>query len=141
MCNITDIKTRKRIGYKVLGYKDNKFYSTFTGQEIKVGRVPRPPRNANRLNNYWTRELDDNTLRTTGFYNKLFAGKTGLFTNIEHAKRMCRYITNLATFDDKIKIVLVKIKFDNTTFLGEYSSNEVICSDVIKSIEIVNHEN
>ena len=136
MCNITNIKTNRRIGYKVLAYDNNKFYSTFTGQEMKVGKVEEPPFRCKKLSDYWNTDLDYN-LKTCGFYNHNFAGKTSAFIDKEEAIYLLNNI-NKEMF--KFTAILVKITFGSITYKGTYHNIPVICSDTIKSIEIIKTE-
>jgi len=138
MCELTGKTTNRRTGYKVLAYKDNKFYSTFTGQQIKVGKVPMPPVRCNRLSNNWNDNLDDMTLKTFCFYHKTFVGKTSAFVDKLDAIVLYNNIKEKILFDNTLEVVLTKITFDNTTHIGSYQEYNIIASDIIKSIKIIN---
>ena len=133
MCDITG-KTRKRTGYKVLALKNDKYYSTFTGQEIKVGKVPMPPVRCNRISDNWSKSLDITPLKQCSFYNKSFVGKTAVFLSLIDAKEKCTYIA-VTVFKD-FQIVIVKIVFSGIVYSGVYDA-PIIAGDTIKSIELI----
>jgi hypothetical protein len=135
MCKLTE-KTQMRSGYKVLGYKNNKFYSTFTGQQIKVGNVPKPPTRAKRLSSFWTIEVTTEKLRSLLLYNEEFAGKTGAFTNLIDARNIAIQITD-CLIDTKFTIVIVYIVFKGTVYSGAYNYSCIIAGDTIKSMKII----
>ena len=138
MCELSGKTTKRRIGYKVLAYKNGKFYSTFTGQQIKIGKVPMPPMICNRISRNWNSDLDDTYLKKLPFYNKDFVGKTSAFIKLYAAKSLFHDITTEVIFND-MDIVLTKITFDNITYTGKYGicNDPIIASDTIKSIEII----
>lgn len=134
MCDITNKKTNRRIGYKVLVYRDGKYYSTFTGQEIKVGKVSMPPTYVKRISSYWNSRVDDHPLCACVFYNAKFKGKTSAFINKQHGERFYLHLSYATLFTEG-EIVLVKITFINNVFVGEYQGKSIIASDMIKSIK------
>ena len=138
MCNINGY-SRKRIGYKVLAVKDGKFYSTFTGQEIKVGAVPLPPEYCKSLSYYWNRYLGDDPLTDKPFYNPEFVGYTSAFTNKDNANKL---FSNFKAYSSLCKPVVVKIEFKDLTAAGTYDFNDndvnIIAGKYIKSITIIN---
>lgn len=135
MCEIIG-KTNKRIGYKVLAYKNNKYYSTFTGQEIKSGTVPKAPKYCRRLSSFWNDQVVDGRLSSCGFYNKDFANKTSAFIDVFYARKLARDIKRYIC-DGSYSIVIVKITFTGVVFYGNYSSCEdnIIAGDNIKTIK------
>lgn len=137
MCTVTNIKTNRRIGYKALAYKDDKFYSSFTGQEMKIGKVPFPPVIAERLSFSWNNRLDKYPLKSCSFYNSDFAGKTSAFIEKDDAKRLNDSLIDYCAIRSDYRFVLVKIIFDGDVFLGDYHEDPVIISDTIRSIEII----
>lgn len=137
MCEITDKKSCIRTGYKMLAYRDGKFYSTFTGQEISVGQVPKAPERGNRLCTCWTFELDDRPLKEIIAYNPQFDGKTAAFIRKADCQNQIRSTQYWSEMLSDHELVMVKIVFGNTTYKGQYGSESIIASDVIKSIEIV----
>ena len=138
MCNINGY-SRKRIGYKVLAVKDGKFYSTFTGQEIKVGAVPLPPEYCKRLSDYWNIYLNDDPLRAKSFYNPEFVGYTSVFTDKDNANKL---FSKFKRFTSSFKPVVVKIEFKGLTAAGTYDFNDddvnIIAGKYIKSITVIN---
>ena len=138
MCDITDKKSNRRTGYKVLAHKEEKFYSTFTGQEISVGQVSKAPRRCKRLWDYWNSNLDYNLLKTFLFYNPLIDGKLFVFNFKKDCKEFIKggiRATNKVFYD--YKLVTVKIIFDGETIVGSYDLCPGIFGSIIKSIEIV----
>jgi hypothetical protein len=135
MCEIIG-KTRKRMGYKVLAYKNNKYYSTFSGQEIKLGTVPQAPSYCRRLSSFWSDQILDGRLSSCGFYNKKFANKTSAFIDVYNARRLARDIKTYLS-DKSYSIVIVKITFTGVVFYGNYSNSEgnIIAGDNIKTIK------
>jgi hypothetical protein len=132
MCNLT----KRRTGWKVLAYIDKNFYSTFTGQRIRTGKVPKPPVKCNRLTDNWNSSLDKYNLKHCGFYHESFVGKTSAFITLWEAINLYNDINNGIIFNDT-KIVLTKITFDNVTYTGTYQDHKIIASDTIKSIKII----
>jgi len=136
MCTISG-PSRKRVGYKFLYMKSGKFYSSFTGQEIKVGKVPIAPRRAKRLNNYWPNLLDIKVMSDLPFYNSKLAGMTSAFINKRDAYDLFNDIasSNYIKFDSAMIPVLVKITFRYPVFEGAYSWSKTIASNYINKIE------
>jgi len=129
--------SRKRVGYKFLYMKSGKFYSSFTGQQIKVGKVPKAPLKAKRLTNYWNDLLDTKVMSNLPFYNPKFAGMTSAFINKRDAYDFFNIIasSNFIRFDSAMIPVLVKITFRAPVFEGVYSWSKVIASNYIDKIE------
>lgn len=149
MCKISDELSDVKVGYKVLAYdKDtDKFYSTFTGQEIGVGLVPMPPVRCKRMTNYWNDEIDADLFGSTYVYIHKFAGKTSGFKDVLDAVdlRGRFYELNEECPRDYFlewdsKYVIVKITFSGDVYKGSYSGSEVIAGSVIESLEIINKE-
>lgn len=136
MCNIINI-SRRRVGYKLLFMKSGKFYSSFTGQQIEVGKVPKPPLKAVRLSSYWSERLDDFELIHCHFYNKKLAGKTSAFVNLNNAYIFFNNFNSPSyiRYDSGMIPVLVKIKFRGNVYKGYYNDFEIIASDYINKIE------
>lgn len=139
MCNLFNSKSRLKTGYKVLAIKDGKYYSTFTGQEIKVGIVKKAPANCNRLSIHWNSDVEAG-IKTSGFYYANFNGKTGAFTSLDDAFDLYKKVRALMRYP-KYKAVLVKIVFDGIVIEGEYKCAPIIAGDTIKSIRIVRKVN
>lgn len=144
MCIVTNIKTNRRIGYKIMAIKQDLkskttlFFSGFTGQEITVGKVPLPPKRCNRLINAWNQDLDIKELKNLAFYNKEMIGKTSAFLSIDDLKKP--FISILATASARrigYRSAIVKITFDKEVFKGTFSGFDVILSSWIKSMEIM----
>ena len=133
MCDIYG-KTRKQIGYKVLAYKRNRFYSIFTGQEIKIGDVPKAPKNCNTLTTGWNMQLQYDLLKNCKFYKPAYNGNTGAFINLNDAINLTE---TKEIYEDKYKLVIVKIKFIGTILHGSYNGHAIIAGSKIKSINIV----
>lgn len=134
MCTLYD-KTRKRAGYKVLAYKDSKFYSTFTGQEIKIGKVNKAPILCKRLSEHWNQRLENNELIELSFYNSKFNGNTSAFIDIIDAVNLARKINNYSITNHKI--IIAKILFITTVFNGRYEGVDIIAGNKIKSIKLL----
>lgn len=139
MCNLFNSKSRLKTGYKVLAIKDSKYYSTFTGQEIKVGIVKKAPANCNRLSMHWNLDVDAG-IKTSGFYHHNFDGKTGAFTSLDHAFDLYIEVRALMRYPN-YKAVLVKIVFDGIVMKGEYRHLPIIAGHTIKSITRVRKVN
>lgn len=140
MCDLNNIKTNRRIGYKLLAIKKDKpgfFYSSFTGQRIKPGKVPNPPVWANRLTHYWNSDLDSYPLRRCYLFNPKFAGMTSAFLTKEDLYDCLIRYSNVSYTSKEYKLVKVKITFEKEVFLGNYWERKVICSSYIKNIEII----
>lgn len=141
MCEVSSIKTRRRVGYKVMAIDgDGNFYSTFTGQKISTGKVPDPPQTiSRRLSNYWNSGLDEKPLHHCHFYRHRFKGKTSAFVNKRHAIFLFNELIQY-WFNSKFTLVLVKIKLSGEVYKGTYHTNETIVSDTIESITIIKME-
>lgn len=137
MCILTGKTTKRRTGYKVLAYNGKNFYSTFTGQIIKIGKVPKPPRSCKRMTANWNTGLDYSYLKDLVFYHPNFVGKTSAFTKLYDALFLFKDIDGSVRFKN-IDIVLTKITFDNTAYTGFYDRTmPIIASDTIKDIKII----
>lgn len=132
MCNIQG-KTRKQIGYKLLAYKKGKFYSIFTGQQIKIGDVPKAPKMCNTLTSGWSDSLDTKPLKKCGFYDPSYNGNTSAFIKLNNAKEL----TKNKSIYGEYKLVIVKIKLAGNLQYGYYSGYSIIAGNKIKSINIV----
>jgi hypothetical protein len=139
MCNLFNSKSRLKTGYKVLAIKDGKYYSTFTGQAIKVGIVKKAPANCNRLSIYWNSDVEAG-IKTSEFYYANFNGKTGAFTSLNDAFALYREVNNLMRYPN-YKAVLVKIVFDGIVINGDYGHHPIIAGHTIKSITKVRKVN
>lgn len=139
MCEVSSIKTRRRVGYKVMAIDgDGNFYSTFTGQKMGIGKVPDPPLEiCQRLSNYWNSGLDVKPLHHCRFYGHRFKGKTSAFINIRHANSLFNEFIQWDWFNSKFTLVLVKIKLGGEVYKGTYHTNETIVSDTIESITVI----
>ena len=139
MCTLTNKLSKKKTGYKVFTYENGKYYSTFTGQEIKVGKVPLPPKYAKRKSNYWNPSIDGWIFSALLCYNKNFCGKTSAFINKVDAIKLYNDMNNCphSQYSQLFKILIVKIVFNNEIFEGTYESKPIIASDTIKSIKII----
>lgn len=139
MCELSSIKTRRRVGYKVMAIDgDGNFYSTFTGQKISTGKVPDPPQTiCQRLSNYWNSDLGDKPLYRCFFFNRRYVGKTCAFVNKRHAIFLFNELIQWGWFNSKFTLVLVKIKLSGEVYKGTYHTNETIVSDTIESITVI----
>jgi len=138
MCELTGNKTKKRVGYKVLAYKDGKFYSTFTGQLFKTGKVKKAPKYCKRLDTYWNGYLDREPLKCQGFYRPFFDGKTSAFTKKSDLNFLYNRIAG-SCLKRGYKLIKTKITFEGDRFEGYYEikARPIIAGDTIKSIEII----
>lgn len=139
MCNLSNSKSRLKTGYKVLAIKNDKYYSTFTGQEIKVGIVKKAPKECKRLSHYWSSDIEYG-VEVCGFYNRKFNGKTGVFTFLNDAYILYRNV-KYQMRDSNYKPVLVKIVFDGIVINGDYRHHPIIAGHTIKSITRVRKVN
>lgn len=134
MCTRTDKISKKRTGYKVLLKKDGKYYSSFTGQRIKVGNVPDPPKHAYRLSGYWSADLDNLRFNKCGFYDSSFAGFTAAYIFKDAAIELLSKIVYFVHAG--YTPVIVKITFA-VAFVGEYRDNAVIAGTKITKLNEV----
>lgn len=139
MCTLSNSKSRLKTGYKVLAIKDGKYYSTFTGQEIKVGIVKKAPKECKRLSHYWSLDIEYG-VEVCGFYNRKFNGKTGAFTSLNDAFALYIEVRALMRYPN-YKAVLVKIVFDGIIINGNYRHHPIIAGHTIKSITKVRKVN
>lgn len=151
MCRITSDLSVTKEGYKVLAYDkvNKKFYSTFTGQEIGVGKVPMPPEKCNRLTYGWTNELDGMLFKNVPCFNPSFVGKTAAYLEIESAKVLLEsFIDYNETAENPERFakwndwyVIVKVTFSGDVYRGWSAFlQRVIAGDTIESLEIINDE-
>jgi hypothetical protein len=132
MCTLSNSKSRLKTGYKVLAIKDGKYYSSFTGQEMKIGIVKRAPRECKRLSAYWTPDIVYGIKRCS-FYNKKFNGKTGAFTSLADCCYFYSHMINITNESD-YKLIIVKVVFDGIVIKGDYYNTPIIAGNNIKSI-------
>jgi hypothetical protein len=135
MCTRSDKISKKRTGYKVILKKDGKYYSSFTGQRIKVGDVPDPPKHAYRLSGYWSSDLDDQIFNKCGFYDSSFAGFTAAYIFKDAAIELLRNMKYISIDPDYIPVI-VKITLA-VAFVGEYRDNAVIAGTKITKLNEV----
>ena len=133
MCTLSNSKSRLKTGYKVLAIKDGKYYSTFTGQEIKIGTVERAPKECVRLNAYWNSDLENIGIKKCVFYNSKFNGKTGAFTSLADCYYLYSEMIDKANRPD-YKLIIVKVVFDGIVINGNYLTTPIIAGNKIKSI-------
>lgn len=135
MCTRSDKISKKRTGYKVLFKANGKYYSSFTGQRIKVGNVPDPPKHAYRLADYWNGDLDNLRFNKCYFYDSSFAGFTTAYifkdAAIELLSRMKVFFVHAGYTP-----VIVKITFA-VAFIGVYRDNAVIAGTKITKLNEV----
>lgn len=134
MCTLTGI-TRRKIGYKVVAIKDGKFYSTFTGQELKVGAVPKAPDTGKRLSGSWSYKAEGN-LKFADFYDSNYDGFTAAFVDKSDAKYLSKRILSYLIYDT-YSIVIVKITFKGLANKGRYDADDIIAGKFIKSMKII----
>ena len=132
MCTIYN-KTNRQVGYKVIAVKDDKFYSTFTGQEYKIGKVPKCPNNGTRLSDYWSSAVEFD-LKSTMFYNRKYAGFSGAFIDKNSAISLLEYIKGLI-INDNYNIIIAKVIFKGEVHIGDYCNSEIIAGKEFKSIK------
>lgn len=145
MCYLTEkTKFKSRTGYKVLAEKNGKFYSTFTGQELKVGKVPLPPKHGKRLSNeFWNRSIDSELFRELPFYRSDFVGKTSIFTNKKSCKHLYSIMKREEKINDKFNLVMVKMVISENIHKGYFiegflgDSHNVFAGENINSIEVI----
>lgn len=135
MCTRSDKISKKRTGYKVLFKKDGKYYSSFTGQRIKVGNVPDPPKHAFRLSSYWSKDLDYHMFNKCAFYDSSFAGFTTAYIFKDVAIELLSRMKVCFVYADYTPVI-VKITFA-VAFIGEYRDNAVIAGTKITKLNEV----
>ena len=140
MCQLSGKLSDKKVGYvgyKVLAFKDGKFYSTFTSQEISVGAVPFSPAIYQTLSDLWNSYYKNYNFRFAGFYNKDFDGKTSAFIFKYNATELKKRVKNHLKYTYKdYKIVVVKITFSGDVYEGSYNESQIIAGSQIKSMQI-----
>lgn len=140
MCIIFNQKSKVKVGYKMVAInKDKKIFSSFTGQELTVGKVPLPPTWCKIISSGWNSMLRNNQLKILGFYDENYAGKTSAFLELVDAK-VCLSVHK--SMDPNYELTIVKIEFDSDVFLGEYDVFDygyckIIAGDSIKSITLL----
>lgn len=149
MCNIKEITSEHKVGYKVLARKDGKFYSSFTGQEITVGKVPEIDIHGREkytyLSYHWNNDVKYLKPLSWSFFKPNFLGKTSAFVDVADAMLLATPVRDMLV-DHSYEIVVVKITFDGVTYSGEYGLGSSLCDrkyvpciagDTIKSIEVI----
>lgn len=137
MCTITHKTNLKEVtGYKILGKRGNTYYSTFTGQRIRRGKVPKAPKYAKRLSLNWKNKDSNKKLKDYIFFNKSFCGKTSIYKDRKKAKILHNEIILSGA---NIKTVLVKITLTGEIYQGyhNYRCKVIYASDTIKEIKEV----
>jgi len=126
------------IGYKavVKNAKSGKYYSTFTGQEIKVGIVPEPPRILQRLSNYWTAILGYFEFVSIGCYNSIFKGHTAVFECIDDLRSTFEDIGDYG-LDTDYRLCIVEMVISGSMLKGDYQSVNVHAGSYIESIKYI----
>lgn len=140
MCVIFNQKSKVKVGYKMVAInKEKEVFSSFTGQELTIGKVPLPPTWCKIISSGWNSMLKNNQLKTLGFYNENYAGKTSIFLKLVDAKA---FLSIHKSMDPNYELIIVKIKFDSDVFLGEYYVSDygfckIIAGNSIKSITLL----
>jgi len=142
MCLLSLETSRKRIGYKVLALLNGKYHSSFTGQELTIGKVPKPPIHCMPLTNYWNGAIQDIPLHACPFHTNRFEGYTSAFIYRSDAlqllSKMSHYHLLNVTMSDNIRLVVVKIKFKSKTVRKAFyqGNKNIIAGKEIESISI-----
>lgn len=131
MCDITSIESEIKTGYKVVLKREDRFFSSFTGQELKPGKVPLPPETYLPPCRWWNQGQIGKNFTQLGFYNPDFVGKTGIFPKLSD----CEGEFLIAIIEHSLTIV--KITFSGKVFKGRYNGYDIIAGDTIEEIEEV----
>ena len=135
MCEISSTKSKIKSGYKVLAIKDDKFYSTFTGQELNCGIVPKAPEKCNRLSVNWASVIESPTWKTHPLYNPKFDGMTASFVERQDAIHLFMSLKQLGILLWDYSLCVVYITYKGTVYEGNYGRTTVIAGRHIKTIE------
>lgn len=135
MCSISRKTRRKTVtGYKILAEKNGKFYSSFTGQLFKVGKVKLPPRGiVKRLWNGWNSNLDRIVLHKLPFYNKKFVGKTGVYKKLSSLNNFANFHRIQLTIG--CNLILAKVTLGGNIYLGRHDDSNIFASDTVLEIK------
>lgn len=139
MCTIFKNKPSEiKTGYKVLALdtETKKLYSSFTGQEFNIGKVPLPPEYCKRIG-AWNDDLDYNPLADCLFYKSDYAGFSSAFKYLMKAIKFKEKI-ELYHVPDNIKIIIALVEFDGEVYCCDYNNDEdIIAGNYVKSIKIL----
>lgn len=121
-----------------MAWDGKNFYSVFTGQKIRVGKVPPPPRKICKpLTRGWDASLYDRPIKFGRFFLSDYVGKTAAFYNLINVIDLATNHSLLYDYRDKFKLVAVKVKFNSDCHVGWYGLDKVFAGSSIESIEIL----
>ena len=135
MCNLLKTINREEITiYKIVAKKKGNYYSTFTGQKYKIGKVNKPKKKYKRLSEYWNTLLESKKkFKNIILFKPRFYGKTSGFSIFDDALSLYRKMSQ-----NRIKkgyqLVIVKMVLGGEIWLGEYDLKEVFAANTIKEI-------
>ena len=137
MCILVDLTDKKEATvYKVVAKKDGKYYSSFTGEEFKVGEVKPFQGIANRLAAYWNSSLDYHSFAGQSFYRENYNGKTGGFVTYNDAYHLLTTIINhQKSFHVGGKFVIVEVILGGVIWNARFDGDFVYASDTVLKIE------
>ena len=136
MCEITNELSETKIGYKVIAVENGKFYSTFSGQEYVIGKVPESPVLPIRLSTHWVEHNIYFKLPGAMHFRKDFCGKTASFIKMEDAEKLLYGIHDGMIYD-QYQAHIAKIEYTGKIYKGEYRGSGIIAGSVIKNITLI----
>jgi hypothetical protein len=120
MCKLLFEKTSIKIGYKVLVKKQDKFYSSYTGQEIKIGKIPNIPKYAKVLTKFWNIWHEHAKFNKLPHFKSEIVGKSSSFIDLNDAENMCK---SMSAYHIRkgYTCCVCKVEYDSeNVLLGQY---------------------
>ncbi len=124
MCKVSDVKTRKRVGYKVVVKENGKYYSKPTGIEYKESSMV-CGLSKERVGTVGGDNIPLSDKRSQ-HYNEKMVGRTSVLTSVESAERVKRYFWGNC---------IVKMKLKGTCYEGNFGGMDTIVGSEIATIE------
>lgn len=130
-------------GYKVVAIKDDKFYSSFTGQKFRVGRVSKPPKYCKKLSDYWAL-FNGVSLSARPFYNPSYIGYSSAFVEKADAQELLFRMTKFRAIEEDYTLIIVKVVFitalQGCYDIGYFKRNcPCIAGKLVTKIEVVDN--
>lgn len=139
MCNLVRpyLDNETFTGYKLVAKKDDKYYSSFTGQELIIGEVPLPPETCTRLSYIWVDDLDKDIFYNLDIFKSSYIGYTSVFHTMEDLYREFDYVDPSYVVNSEYELVVVKMTLSKELMIGEYEYTKIIAGKYIENIENV----
>jgi hypothetical protein len=143
MCDLSSETSSIKTGYKMVAMKDGKFYSSFTSQELKPGKVEEAKYYNPLADWVYSHIFERETIsplqlsNLQSFFKKDFKGYTAAFLNECDAVELLMDKSLLRRYRSVYELMIVKITFSGKVLQGQYNEKPIIAGKYIESIKTI----